>query len=217
MKKCLSVLLALVMVLTMLAGCQGKSKPKDPETLARETVENYMDALMVFNFEKASTYTSDPDKMMEDAPYNNLEDATAAIMDAVPEEFATYEESITKFADAMFDVMKDKMDYEITAVTKDGDDYLVSVTLTTVDSDGANFMTDMMSDIDIEEMLMQMLEDGIINENMSEQQLMDILVPAIFDTMTEAVQNASVSTTTIEENFRIIKVDGKWVIDTSSL
>ena len=218
MKKMLSVLLALVMVLTMMAGCQKGSAPfADDSTLARKAAENYLDALMLFDYKEASNFTSDPDKMLENALYEDLEEATNKIMSAVPQEFGAYEGSIKTFADAMFDVMKNEMDYEITNVKKDGDGYLVSVKLTTVDYEGEDILADMMESVNAEELLMQLLEDGIINENMSEQQLMDAMIPAMFEKMADAVKDVPIATTTLEEDIHLIKVKDQWLVDSFTL
>ncbi len=218
MKKMLSLLLALAMVLTVMAGCQKQPQPvKDKSELAKEAVENYMEALMLFDFKEASTYTTNPEKMMESAPYDDLDDATNSILEAVPQDFAAYEDSILTYADAMFRTMQEAMSYEIIGIEEDGDDYVATIELTTINTNGADVMTQMMEDVNIEELLLQLLEDGTINENMTEQELMDILIPAMFEKMADVVKNVPLETTTTEETISIIEVDGKWLIDAATL
>lgn len=221
MKKMLSVLLALVMVLTMMAGCQNRSATTgDERAQAQETVKNYLDALMVLDFKKASSFTSDPDKMMEKAPYDNLDGAADAILNAVPQDFQVYKDSIVDFTEAMFETMTKNMNYEIVSIEKDGENYQAVIELTIVDTESVKvdeIMTDMMEDINIEELLMQLLEDGIITENMSEQEMMDILFPAMFEKMTESIRKIDMETTTSNETMTILNSDGTWLVDASSL
>lgn len=214
MKKICSVFLALLMVLTMLAGCDSQPAKTDQD-LAKEAVENYLDALMKFDFKKASEYTTNPEKMMENSPYGSTDEAIRQIMNEMPAEFQAYESDIREFATALFDTVENSMSYEITNIKQDGDKYTAEVTMvnTADDLNLDSVITDMMEEADLQGLLVQYMEDGIISVDMSEQELYDILFPAVFDKMTDSVKNLTVETTTAEESFDVISVDGKWVVD----
>ncbi len=219
MKKALSVLVALVMVLTLLVGCQGQPAQNDEKALAEKAVTNYMEALSSFEFGEAATYTTNPEKLMDSAPYAGQEDALEQMLENMPENIRQYETSLQKFVEAMFDVMQSQASYEIVSVDKKGDSFAAKVTLTIIDVDNFDsnsMMNEMMASIDIETLMMQMLEDGTINETMSEQELYDILFPALFDAMTDALDDVTMETTTTEQTFNIVKIDGKWLLDVNN-
>ncbi len=217
MKKVLSIVLALAMAVTLLAGCQNQATQNNQE-LATKTIESYMDALVEFDFEKASNYSNYPEKILESAPYTNKEDAVQKMLTALPENVQKYESSITNFAEAVFNLMQDNMTYQITDIQKVGNSYVASLEITSVDTekfDIAELMTNMMAEIDINSLLNEQLETGAINENMSQEEIYDVLFPVLFESMTDAVKNLPAETTAKEQTFTVIQVDGKWLIDVS--
>ncbi len=217
MKKVLSVLLALIMTVTMLAGCQSQPAQNNQE-LATKTIERYMDALLEFDFKTAAGYSSHPEKILESAPYSNKEDAVLKMLAAMPENVQKYESSITNFAEAVFGLMQDNMAYKITDVEKVGSSYVATLELTSADTekfDIAELMTTMMAEIDLNNLLTELIEDGTVSENMSQEEIYDVLFPVLFDSMSDAVKELPAETTTKEQTFTVIEVDGEWLIDTS--
>ena len=219
MKKILSVLLAMMMVLTMLVGCQTQPVQNDDEQ-ARQVVENYLEALTSFKFKEAASYTNDPDALMADAPYESTQDAMDKIIETLPEEFQAYKTDVIAFGEALFENLQEKMSYQILNVEKDGETYLASIEITSIDFDNfdsTTLMNNMMQNINVEELLTELLENGSITETMSEEEMMDVLFPALFQKMAEAAIELPVETTTEKEEFSVIQMDGTWVLDVSSL
>lgn len=219
MKKICSVLLALLLVLTTLSGCSSLGE-KDAKSQAGEIIENYLTALMQFDFKTASKLTVNPEKMMKNAPYESMDAGVTQIVNAMPEQFRAYESDIREFATALFDVMLNNMSYTITNLEQVDDKFVATVQMTTVHSenfDMQTILTDMMSTTDLQGLLTQYMENGTITEEMSEQELYDIIFPAMFDKMTETIKDIPVETTTDEETFDIVLVDGNWLIDVSDI
>lgn len=219
MKKVCSLLLALALMLTMLAGCQKEPVTTDDKALALSVLENYMDAVVEFDFKKAASYTNDSEAAMAEIPYENLDDAVAKTVASMPENLLIYEESITDFAEAVFTVMQDNTEYKILSFEEDGENYVGTVEYTNVNTeefDIETMMTKLMADIDYNELAAQLLADGTITEDMTEEEIQNILFPALFMVMTDTVKETEVATITTEEEISVIKVDGKWVISQES-
>ncbi len=219
MKKICSLLLALTLVLTMLAGCQEAPVANEKDS-AQVAVSNYMDALAEFDFKTASFYTGDPEAAMANFPYENIDDAVEKTVATMPENILKYEDSITDFTEVVFDVMKENTDYEIKNISEDGENYVATVEFTTVDTekfDIETMMNDLMANIDVNELTTQLLSDGTITEDMSEEEIYDILFPALFIVMSDTVKESDVATVTTEETITVVKANGKWVVDMESV
>lgn len=183
---------------------------KDAEA-ATETVENFMNAACELNAEEAYEYT-DSD---EEPPYKDADDAVdqfvAEFSEGAPADGVVYFETL---GDMMVDAMLDSMDYEITSCEKDGDEYVITVDWDCIDT--VSIEDNMIVDESVgEEIAMELYENGDITEDMTEDEMVEVLMPATVEYMIEvledAIADADIKTETKE--FVVYEDGGDWIID----
>lgn len=229
MKKLMALLLALVLSFSLVA-C-GKNTEKDDtkeETKATDkaekdieeataVVEDFMDALMDLDAKKAAKYIDDEDAIPEEfSQYSDaLDDVLEGMMSGLPAEVEAYRDDIESrmkgFMDKVVAKAKDVMDYEITDVEKDGDNYVFTVSLTAADD-----ASDPFADLDIETFLAEKAtewyEDGTITDSSTEEDLFELMIPAMFDYMEEALDDVELETTTNSTELVVVPDGNDWII-----
>ena len=189
MKKILSLLLTLAMVLTLLAGCQrgidnNQIKTEDPKIAVEAVLNKYMNCVTEFNFAEASTYTTNPD-ILDKAPFKTQDEAVSKMLSQLPDKYQPGEEgkespvyaSATVFFKTLFDKMKEYKNSKVIDIQKkDENTYVATLEITMVDAasfDLTEFINNTLNDIEIPAHLTSE-EDRIIH---------------IFGELTNALQN----------------------------
>ena len=204
MKNITKILLALMLCLGVVfatVACNGG----DAEKEATETLENFLDAFVELDLDKAQDYVLDADGEWDgvDAGY-----FVSEMMSGMPAEFEDYEDDIEKFyKDELFD----NISYKIKKTDVKSDDKVVFE---------VEFTAPEMEDFDMEDLMeektMELFEelynDGKIHEGMSEEEIYDVFVPELMDLMIDIIKD-EISTTTETEDFTVVKKDGKQYVE----
>ena len=225
MKKLLSLILALACAasLTACGGDKSDDKKEEPSTktevkkeldgedAARDTAENFFDAFCDFEFEKAEKYY---DGEIPSDLKNAFSLELDKVMSDIPPELSPYKSEFEDLFNTMIEKSKQSFSYKITNVEGDGDEYIVSVDLTTPNVADVDF--DAMLSGTMEEELMALVmeyaESGKITETMSEEEMMDILMPEMMKILKSVVNDIEFETTTESGEITVAKVNGKWLV-----
>lgn len=236
MKKLLALMLALMMSMTF-AACnkededtsdkkektktEQSAEKKDSEDVVKNdsvdesaeveaVVKNFLDAFCAFDVNTAATFTNDPDAIRELMPIDasNME---SALLSEIPAEFSQYKTEFSDFAQNMLRKATAACSYRIQGIEKQGDDYIVTVSLTVPTDWDDLALDDIFTDTAVQEILMSLLNSGKLNENMSEDQMMKVLLPELFD---YALDNMTLDTETKDDGKIVVSnFGGKWLID----
>ena len=240
MKKLLSILLALTMVFS-LAACGGdkaekeakkgekvvdvvkddeKTKEKDDEALAEETVEGAMDAFCELNLKEFAGYVNG-EADLGDMPFENKDDLTDMFLEELGSDpgMEGMIELIQPVFETVVDAMLDSMTYEITDVSEDNGDYNFTVNFECMDFEALDDFDSLMEGTDFEttmmEVVTELMESGDITEDMSEEEMMEALIPSLVEILEDVIVEAleSVDTNEAELEFVVTEEDGEWLID----
>jgi len=216
MKKTLKALLCVVLALSMVfsfAGCSDDEPVAAPpveesgksEDNAKAAVEAVMEDVLAYDVdaieEKLDFECVDKEEILGELGDEELADLYAPIVEK------------------MFDEYVDSFEYEITEFGKDDGVYTAEVKFTCLDTDA---ITESLEGGDSEsmgeELVMEMLADGRITMDMSEEEFMDAIMkemaPLLEEMMDEAIKDAG--TKTMYLDFVVVKDGDEWVIDTES-
>ncbi len=223
MKKTLKTLLCMLLCLSALLAFTGCETAASREAAVRTTAENYLTAVCALDMQTASTYTLDAEAFLADLDFKNAEDAKTLLRNGITEsagvEFSAYSEKFNPIVDAVIGGIQDNFSYEITAVTADGNGYIVSGTLTQPDFDADfdkifSLENDAMNEI-LERVVNKVLESGQVTENTSEEELLALMVTPLVEELTPVVEAAMEKLPTIKEDFTLPfeKAEGAWLIN----
>lgn len=189
---------------------------------SKKVAEEFMAACIAFDLKKMVDYVGEDDS---DLPFKDLADAKKTLIDELGEDesMKDFAEEFEGIIDSMFKSMTDAMSYEIEegkkVVTNNGEKYVYPVTLnliaedTDVDTQFEELMEDSMSEEAMQELALELLEEGKITESSSEEEIMKAVFDAILPKMEEAVEKLEWETTSTEGEIVVVEKDGKWVID----
>lgn len=215
MKKTLKALLCAVLVLSMVfsfAGCADDEPIVTPpveessssEDSAKTAVETVMNDVL--------EYDVDAIEEKLDIACSSKEELMAKAGEEIGEAAELYGPIIEK----MFDEYVESFEYEIVEFGKDDGVYTAEVEFTCLDMESvSDGLAATESDAIGEELMMEMLSDGRITMDMSEEEMMAVVMeeiaPIIEEMVDEAVKDAD--TKTLYLDFVVVEEDGKWVID----
>jgi len=228
MKKLLSLILALSLTLSLAAcGGKGEDKAKDEpnekkevkadkkelkgEDAARDAAENFFDAFCDFDFEEAEKYFDGEIPSDVKGAYSMALDEMLAGM---PAEMSAYKSDFEDIFNDLIEKMKKSVSYKITDVEGDGDEYIVSVELTMPDMESVDFDSVMSSSMEEELMtlVMEYAESGKITESMSEDEMMEIIMPELIKIIKNAFNDMDFETTTDSGEITVAEIDGEWLV-----
>lgn len=237
MKKLMALLLALVLSFSLVACGKNTEKDdtkeetkatdkaekddkKDAEEEATAVAEGFMDAFMDLDAREAGKYIDDVDAI-EDT-IDGLKDAFLdGMMSELPSEFdeleaigIDVEAKLDELADAVLDKFKDDMSYEIIDTEKDGDDYIFTVEMTipsgVEDVDYETEMADLLSEENLTALAEQWKEDGIIDDNTTEEEAAELLIDELFSRLVDIIEFTTSST---EAELVVVQDGNDWVVD----
>ena len=215
MKKTLKVLLCAALVLSMVfsfAGCADDEPIVTPpveesnnsEDSAKTAVETVMNDVLEYDVDAIE------EKLAIDC--TSKEELMAKAGEEIGEAAELYGPIIEK----MFDKYVDSFEYEIVEFGKDDGVYTAEVEFTCLDMESVSEgLAATEGDAIGEELMMEMLADGRITMDMSEEEMMAVVMeeiaPVIEEMVDEAVKGAD--TKTLYLDFVVVEEDGEWVID----
>ncbi len=192
----------------------------DEKAEATEAAEDFMDALVDFDYDELQGLVTDPDAIPEEISYLDVDVLMEEI--GAEEAFAGYEDDFKKIFQTMIDNMKAECTYELEEVKEDGDNYIASgvIIMPNFDSfDFDSYFEEALSEDKMMEVMMEMYENGEITDDMSEEEMLDAIFPVIIDYCEEVINDIDFSKEVKEEEFKIdvIKSGDKWLVDSSTL
>ncbi|MBE6680998.1 MAG: hypothetical protein E7600_01760 [Ruminococcaceae bacterium] len=198
---------------------------KSPEEAAEEALVNCLDCLVACDFEGMVEYTTDPGEY-ENSGITCADDLADSIIEGLDMEtwFAETlgEANAVTVVDATralyIDLIED-MDYEIIeCLSADEEEAVFEVELYTPDFDNIDIMT-MMGEDDGAALAMQALEEGVITEDMTEDEMIDALIPYMTEYMVKVIESAAYDVELLTETAEItvVNVDGEWLVDTDTM
>lgn len=234
-KKLLALVLSLMLVLSF-AGCSSdtaneekdekekveekadkkekkEEKEKTPEEEAEAVAEAFMDAYIDFDSATLVKLVNDADEL----PEIFQQDILDQLVEEASAELPGYEEDFKEVFEVMFNSIKKELSYEIIDVEEDEDKFTFTVSTSTPDFDNISF-DDYFSDEAMSNLLSEMLANGEITEDMSEEELMDTVMTAYFDMAKEVFTEIDFGTAIVETECKVVVVkDGKkWVVDAAN-
>lgn len=187
---------------------------------AKTVTDNYLRELCSFNFKQASLYTTDPTVLMKNAPYDSPDDAVSKMTQNMPAEFRKYDKEVNDYVTAFFHAMKRRTKYRILDVQPKENGFMVIAEVTTVDPGSANIskiMADMMSSADVDTMAEELFLNGTLNEQMTAEEMTDIMIPAMIQKMIRSIDDLNFQTVTVTREFIVMKVGNDWLLDSSKI
>ncbi len=220
MKKILALVLALMCAFSF-ASC-GKSDTKSEETVkktpeqeATDTINGFMTALTSFDFEDMKKYVANTDVLPEDI---RQFDVKTLLSENIPAELSDYTSEFEAFAQNIFDKLSSAMSYKIKETTKDGEGYAFIIELTAPDFEKIDLETTLaqkLTEDAIGGIVNELVSSGDITDATTEEEVLPLIVPPMFELMNEAVEELSFDTQITEEEFYVKKDGEKWIVDVS--
>lgn len=186
------------------------------EVKARAAVDNFMNALCSYDVEKAASYTNNPALVKMLVPFSSEEEMVAGYMKSIPPELQKYEAALNDYINTVISVMKDKTTYKINSLTFAEDGFHAKIEYTTIDGSDSSMqkITEKMSkEITMENLANELIISGKINDQMSEEEIMDVFVPYAMEQMSDFVKNSDFKTNTQTLECKIVKSGGKWLLE----
>ena len=218
MKKILALVLALMCAFSF-ASC-GKSETKSEETVkktpeqeATDTINGFMTALTSFDFEDMKKYVANTDVLPEDIRQFDIK---ALLKENIPAELSDYTKEFEAFAQNIFDKLSSEMSYKIKKTSQDGDGYVFLIELTAPDFEKIDLETTLaqkLTEDAINGIVDDLIASGDITDATTEEEVLPLIVPPMFELMNQAVAELSLETEITEEEFSVKKDGGKWFVD----
>lgn len=219
MKRFLSLALALMLVFSLVACSSDEEttgkKGKNDKDAVEETVTSFMDAYVNLEFDSLKDYVVDENSIPSEFADLNIDAAFNTMMAEMPAEMAPYSDDFKGFFDNIIGKMKEDLTYEIKEIEKleDEDGYNVTVSVTIPEVDDFDFDS-ILGEDELSTVLSDLLSSGKINENMTEQEMMDVMVDAILNYANNAISNVEFETSTDDMELAVVKADnGEWLIE----
>ena len=210
MKKLLSILIVVALIVAC-AGCLSTNT--DSEKKAIETVENFLNALTQLDGQTIKSYLSD-ESLVDSVPFAGSGSFSELVLSNFPDELEEYKNDFMPMIDAMEEKITSCMSYEILGVEANDDSYDVSAEY--IMPANLDIMTDMYSETFSEENLVIILEnlvnDGIITDSTTEEELMPIIVNAIVEQATLVADEFEFEAKETQVVYTVSEFDGKWLI-----
>ena len=222
MKKLLALLLSLMLMLSLTA-CGNKDKDADATTVATEeadvendvveeekepgqdVVEAFLGAIAEFNLAEALSYTDGADVAL---PFDDIDGIKDIMIEAMGEEVSDeLKDSAINFIEVILLAYSNSIEYEIEGYEEDGDQLVYTVNATYADIESIDY------DAIGEDYMTELMENGTITEDMSEEEM----YIALFDAMAELFADTISTTDTKTEILTLVlnEADGKYIISQS--
>ena len=232
-KKLLCMFLACLLVLSIASCGQSndadKDDDKDTSTKTEETVKeeklsdsdmvekvanDFMDSLCKLDVEKAVTYLDNYDGEL---PFKNKDELINNFCEELlaEEGLDAYKDDFVKIMSKAFDSLIDTMSYKIEDTNVDGDNAKVKISITMADTENIDFdevLSDM--DFDPEAYIQELTDSGKITDSMSEEEIMNAIMPKLLEIMGDCFDVAfkNADTTTIDDEMELTKNGDNWII-----
>lgn len=204
MKKILSLLLSLLLLFTLIS-CVDSGEQE-----AMQTVQNFLDKLIVLDIEGAKAYVDHPDEL--DDIFEGISKDT--LFQAVPAEFQKYADDFNTIIDSMLNKCASVMTYNIKDTYKEDGCfiYVVDMTYPNMDFD----FEDAFEQSFTEEVMMgiatELLSSGKITTTSTQEEIYDALMPKVFQKAQEVINEMELKTKMESIEIAVIEKDGKWLI-----
>ncbi len=204
MKKVLSVFLAFLLMFS-LASCSSGEKE------ARQTAVNFLNAFMDFDFETMCLYVDDVTELQETTEMMKYD----SIVENLPEEIQAFSDDFEEIYEIAFEKIRECMSYTIKDLRKDGDDYVFVVDITGVSQsqDIEGIITESFDEETMTEFTMEMLSSGKITVSMTEEEMMEVIIPGIIEMMKPIIEGIEFETETAQQDLVVSKTNGKWLVN----
>lgn len=209
MKKFLSVILSLIMLVSLVACL-----PQSDEAKAKAAVNDFLGAITTFNLDEAENYVSDPSVIPEEIRGFDVD----SIMETLPAEFEPYADDFEDLINSMIDKFSEMFSYEITEVTPDENNYIVTVKIKYPDFENSNFeaiVDEMLTGEDYQALISELLGSGEIDLTSTQEEVIDALLPRLISMLQTAVDNLEITAIETEGYLAVTNVNGRWLIDAS--
>ena len=199
MKKLLALLLAIICAFSMVA-CDGG---EEEATLA---AEGFLQELCKLNVEGMTPYFESEEvakEFLKDISYETL-------MGNMPAEVAGFENEIKNFYSTIMTKISENISCEIIDVQKDKTGFLFKLNSKIPDFDNIDLeskLTEALDEKEIENMIMDMLSKGEISISSSQDDILEKVMPVMFEKFEEALNNIECDTVEEETGLKMIKKD----------
>ena len=141
-----------------------------------------------------------------------------SIMETLPAEFEPYADDFEDLINSMLDKFSEMFSYEITEVTPDENNYIVTVKIKYPDFENSNFeaiFNEMLTGEDYQTLISELLGSGEIDLTSTQEEVIDALLPRIISMLQTAVDNLEITAIETEGYLAVTNVNGRWLIDAS--
>lgn len=201
------------------------AEEKSPEEAAEEALVNCLDCFVAFDYEGMVEYATDPGEY-EDCGITCAEDMAEMAIDELGMEETIAETLGEENAAAIVDAtrslymdMMDEADYEIIeCLSANEEEAVFEVELYMPDFDNVNIMS-MMGEDDGAALAMQAVEEGVITEDMTEDEMVEALMSYMTEYMVDVIESAAYDVEVLADTAEItvVNVDGEWLVDTDTM
>lgn len=207
MKRVLSLLLVLVCTVSFTA-CGGEKQ-------AKEAADGFMQAFVKLDGEAMAQYVDDPSEIQE--AFENFD--VDAIMETLPAELEPYFGHFEGFMNDVVGMMKNELSYEIKEIKKNGDEFIAIVDVTYPsavlddDFDIEGVLGESLGDNIGNEIIMELFNSGEISLASTEEEIMNLALPKVFERLKESLKEILKDVETQEIELVIIEENGKWLVN----
>lgn len=133
--------------------------------------------------------------------------------------FAGHEEKLGEMAQAIVDLVAGTMSYQLGEGIQSGNDavvYDVEITMLVTDQLGSLLSEHLYNSISQEAILQlvsELMAEGTITDQTTEEELYDILIPIILDMTIDAIKDMEVPCETVSGKFAVVSKDGVLLVD----
>ena len=191
-----------------------------PEELATETAEKAMSAFCEMDLE-GMMKVFDTEESAEELPFKNKEDLYDMFMETMAEDgdISGFEDMIKPLAESVVDAFLNSINYEIKDVAELDGSYIFKIAFSSINFDNLPDFEAVLSTPEIEskveELAIDLFEKGDITEDMSEDEMMKVMMPDIVDLIEEAVIGSIEDMTPVDAEGTLVvyEKDGKWLVN----
>ncbi len=215
-KSVLYMLLAIAMLLSFTA-CSIETSGEDA---TEAVVTKFMDALMVFDTDTMKTCITEKGDFSE-LGIGNMEELKENMMMAmglgdVPEQLSSVKADLEALASRIVDKLLATMNYEITGINGEGEEYVANVSLWIVDENSlkASFSQEKITEMSTE-LGMELLSSGKVTPEMSQEEILSVAIKESIIMMEKYFDEilAGAEEKEIHCDLTVIKSEAGWLID----
>ena len=194
------------------------------EEKAKETVENFLDAVVSLDAEKATEYVSNPqsvyDKFKFLIPAEPLEETISAEIPVAGFIAKLISPFVGKIVDSVSDSLKKYYEYEIVSCQSSDVGYNVNVMLTVPDTSDPSYIKGQLealySDESVKEIFGEMAKNGEVPANTDSLEMLKS-APKIVGRLLDKMSEIEFRTQTLNMEIPVSEYDGEWLINVDEL